>query len=61
MRRASCLLLIQTAGVLSQPWALLALYAAARTGNLPIVCVHVENSGYDFEQARSHLGSHSGA
>jgi hypothetical protein len=47
-------LLLQTASVLSQPWALLAAYWAA-LARLPIICVVVNDSGYDFGGAKEHL------
>jgi hypothetical protein len=47
-------LLVQTRGVLSQPWALLAVYFAAHA-RIPIVCVVVDHSGYDFANAKQHL------
>jgi len=47
-------LLLQTRGVLSQPWALAAAYYAALS-SIPIVCVVVNGSGYDFDGAKQHL------
>lgn len=48
------LLLVQTAGVLAQPWTLLALYYA-HIHSIPIVCVVVQGSDYDFVAAKAHL------
>jgi len=47
-------LLLQTRGVLSQPWALLAAYRVALVG-LPMACVVVNGGGYDFGGAKEHL------
>jgi hypothetical protein len=49
-----CMLLLQTQGVLSQPWALLAMYRAAVAG-IPITCVVVNGSGYNFGGAKDHF------
>jgi hypothetical protein len=47
-------LLLQTRGVLYQPWALLAAYRAALAGK-SMACVVVSGSGYDFGGAKHHL------
>lgn len=52
--RAECVLLLQTAGVLTRPWVLLELFEAVRR-KLPVVPVCVAGGGYDFETARSFL------
>ena len=50
---SQCLLLLQTRGVLSEPWALLAAYRAALAGR-PMACVVVSGGGYDFGGAKEH-------
>jgi hypothetical protein len=47
-------ILLQTTNVLSHPWVLLAAYCAC-LDNIPLLCVVVEDAGYDFGQARAHL------
>jgi hypothetical protein len=55
-RVAQCasVLLLQTRSVLTQPWALLAVYRAA-LANVSVVCVVVDEGGYDFGGAKLHL------
>jgi len=52
--RSKLVLLLQTAHVLEQPWVLLSLYRAAIC-NVPMVCVVVVGSGYEFAEAKGHL------
>lgn len=61
MRPRVCLLmrprvcgLFAAAGVLSEPWAILALYRAY-CAHVPIVCLAVAGLGYDFAGAKQHL------
>lgn len=51
---AKFVLLVQTRGVLSQTFALLATYVADLHG-VPVCCVTVRGGGYDFDGARDHL------
>jgi hypothetical protein len=50
----SCAILLQTRTVLSHSWPLLAVYRAA-LASVPVVCVVVNESGYDFGGAQLHL------
>jgi hypothetical protein len=52
--QCTSVLLLQTKAVLTQPWALLAVYNAA-LARVPVVCVVVNESGYDFGGAKMHL------
>jgi len=52
--QCTSVLLLQTHSVLTQPWALLAVYRAA-LANVSVVCVVVDESGYDFGRATLHL------
>jgi hypothetical protein len=52
--RSTYVILLQTRSVLAHPWPLLATYHAARA-DVPIVCVMVQESGYDFEKAEYQL------
>jgi hypothetical protein len=54
VERSELVLLLQTASVLSQPWALLAAYCASRA-DVPVACVVVEGGGYAFGEAKEHL------
>ena len=51
--RSEFVLLLQSDGVLLQPWILLALYTDLN--GVPLVCVLAEGSGYDFTAARQQL------
>jgi len=52
--QSTCVVLLQTRSVLQQPWALLAVFHAT-LANVPVVCVVVTESGYDFRDAKLHL------
>ena len=52
--RSKCVVVLQTRAVLTQPWALLAAYRAS-LAKVPMVCVLVSNSGYDFASAQQCL------
>jgi hypothetical protein len=52
--QSACVMLLQTRSVLEQPWALLAVFHAILV-NVPVVCVVVAESGYDFGEAKLHL------
>jgi len=54
LRKSRCVMLLQTADVLSHPWALLATYTAC-VDQIPLLCVVVEDAGYDFGEARAYL------
>jgi len=54
VERSELVLLLQTASVLSQPWALLAAYSATRA-DVSVACVVVEGGGYAFGEAKEHL------
>ena len=54
VQRSDFMILLQTSGVMSQPYVLLAAYWAT-LHNIPIVCVVVEGSGYVFASAKQHL------
>jgi hypothetical protein len=54
VRRAKSVILLQTADVLSYPWVLLAVYCAC-FDRIPLLCVLVEDAGYDFGQGRAYL------
>jgi len=60
IRQAECVLLLQTAGVLSELWVLLATFQAHVSG-IPVVCVQVQGGGYDFGAVRSSLEGLDGA
>jgi hypothetical protein len=47
-------ILLQTASVLMHPWPLLATYRAS-LAEVPLVCVAVAESGYDFGFVEHHL------
>ena len=47
-------MLLQSEGVLTRPWCLLELYAAATAG-IPIVSLVCSGKGYDFAAAEDHL------
>ena len=47
-------MLFQSAEVLSRPWCLLELYAAAKAG-IPVVALTCSGMGYDFAAAEDHL------
>jgi hypothetical protein len=52
--KSSCVVLLQTRSVLMQPWALLAVFRATLS-SVPVVCVVVTESGYEFAEAKVHL------
>jgi len=52
--QSASVMLLQTRAVLEQPWALLAVFRAA-LASVPVVCVVVDESGYDFGGAKLHL------
>ena len=52
--RAEYVVLLQSRAVLTQPWALLAAYRAS-LAKVPMVCVLVSRSGYDFGSAQQCL------
>jgi len=51
---SSSVLLLQTRSVLETPWALLAVFHAT-LARVPVMCVVVDESGYDFGGAKLHL------
>jgi hypothetical protein len=53
--RSSCAILVQTRSVLMHPWPLLATYYAA-LAEVPLICVVVDEGGYDFGRVEHHLG-----
>ena len=55
VKNSQCLVLFQTAGVLTRPWGLLELYTAV-TGGVPIVCLNVKGpNAYDYGDALSYM------
>eukprot|EP00966_Prymnesium_polylepis_P062854 1458718-Prymnesium_polylepis.1 len=54
--RSRALLLLQSAGVLLQPYVLLQVYSAYRA-SIPIVPINVQGKGYNFAQANSTLAN----
>ena len=54
LERVAQFVLLQTGGVLDEPWTLLALYRAHLCG-VPLCCVLVEGADYDFRAAWQHL------